>query len=101
MRSSWHNPEYRELRGDMLELGKRCIFVNGQMGSRARRPFQVGLQDGGSLIHRNLFKAHLLAAAVTQNDAAICRLYISYPFHVRSEHGHKVTLTFNDNHNER
>ena len=64
-RISRHDPEYGEQGRYSLELGQRRILVDRQMCPGARRSLQVGLQHGRAPIWRDLFEAHLLAAAVS------------------------------------
>src|SRR5581483_2452125 len=95
------DPKHWELRGHLLELGQTRILVNWQMRPRAGCPLQVGLQHGGTLVCGDLFKVYLLTPSVTQSHIATCRLHISHPFHLRPEHGDKVALSFDGNHDER
>jgi hypothetical protein len=96
-----YDPKHGKLRGYLLELGQRCVLVNGHMRSRAWRPLQVDSQHGGTPLHGHLFQAHLFAPPMPERNIAIRRLHIAHPARLRSEHGHQVTLPVDDHHDER
>ena len=94
-------PEDRERGRDLLEFRKQRILVHGYVRSRSRRSLEICLQDGGAPGGRNLLELNFLAAAAPNNGSAIGCSDVFDPLHVFSEHGHYITLSIHDDHDER
>src|SRR5579859_6606667 len=68
------------------------------MGACSRRVLQVGFQDGGALLGRDLFEVDLLTIAAVEHCSSTSGTHILDPIHVPSEHRHQVPLSRDGGH---
>ncbi len=71
-----------------FELGKRGVFIDGDVRPRSWCPQQVSLQEGCALADGNVFELHVLTGAAPENGSSTGCAYILDPAHILSEHRH-------------
>jgi hypothetical protein len=93
--------EDRELGCNVLKFGKWRVLVNRHVCPGAGRTLQVRLEHRRPLVYRDFFQVYRLVPAMVEGDVAPCCLHILHPASIRPKHGDQITLTGNDDHDQR